>query len=118
MVQMKKLKPLAENMRNLSKGCLNCGTVDMKAKMSRKLIQSFGGEYILKDNKMFYYPNQCDLSRESWKKQKTLMWIELQARKSSRHDWRLVCDMPLHKEVYQRQGKNNWVLVEKGLGFA
>jgi len=38
--------------------------------------------------------------------------------KKQEADWRLVNFQPLHDEVYQRQGKNLWVLVKKGRGFA
>ena len=114
----KKLKPLEPNVENTSKGCLHCGTLPIKLKMNQKIVQSFGGEYITKNYKIFYWPDTCDLSDQDWKKQKTLMWIENKARKSPNDDWRLIFDMPLYDAVYQRQGKNNWVLVKKGLGFA
>lgn len=34
------------------------------------------------------------------------------------HDWRLTINAPLYTAVYQRQGEGQWVLVERGRGFA
>ena len=86
--------------------------------MRYKIVQGFGGSHISRNGKVFYWPDNWDGSKESWKKQRTLMFIELQARKDNKSDWRLHNIMPLHEEEYQRQGKNNWVMIKKGLGFA
>lgn len=114
---MKKLKPLHDNFKNRSKGCLCCGTVPVKLPMNYRIIQAFGGSHIERNGKIYYYPDSCDMSKESFKKQKTLITFENLARKD-KADWKLINYMPLHDEVYQRQGKNNWILVKKGLGFA
>lgn len=102
---------------NCSKGCWLCGEMPIKLPMNYKIVQGFGGSYIEKNGKVFYWPNDWNGSKKEWNKQKTLMIFELKARKD-RADWRLINNQPLHNEVYQRQGKNNWVLVEKGMGFA
>lgn len=34
------------------------------------------------------------------------------------HDWRLTINAPLYAAVYQRQGDGEWVLVDRGKGFA
>lgn len=34
------------------------------------------------------------------------------------HDWRIVIDGPVAKQVYQRHGIGRWVLIERGDGFA
>ena len=34
------------------------------------------------------------------------------------HDWRIFKHAPLYDAVYQRQGPMEWVLIEKGEGFA
>lgn len=34
------------------------------------------------------------------------------------HDWRIQIEGPLSGRTYQRQGANNWVLVEQNEGFA
>ena len=33
-------------------------------------------------------------------------------------DWRVKFDTPLSDQTYQRYGIENWVLVDKGMGFA
>ncbi len=34
------------------------------------------------------------------------------------HDWRAVLHGPLSEAIYQRHAAGQWVLVEKGMGFA
>lgn len=34
------------------------------------------------------------------------------------HDWRIVKHAPLYSAVYQRHGVGQWVLIERGEGFA
>lgn len=114
---MKKLKQLEDNFKNRSKGCLICGTTPIKLPMNYKILYAFGGAYITRNGKTYYFPDNWDGTKLGLKKHKTLMTFELKARKN-KADWRLVNDVPLHDEVYQRQGKNNWVLVKKGIGFA
>lgn len=117
---MKLLKPLPNTWANISKGRLNCGTSKVKMPMNYKLFMGFGGDTIYKDGKVFYQPEMWrdGTVGDAMKKNKSLMWVELQARKSPNSDWRLKQDNPLYDKTYQRQGKNNWVLVKKGNGFA
>jgi hypothetical protein len=46
------------------------------------------------------------------------MTYENAARKDPNHDWRAECLLPMREATYQRQGKNEWVLVASGMGFA
>ncbi len=101
-----------------SKGCLICGSLSIRMSLKFKIVQGFGGAYIQKNGKSFYNPETWDGTNEGWKKQKTLMWVENRARKSPRADWRLIIFEPLYDAVYQRQGKSNWVMIKKGMGFA
>lgn len=48
----------------------------------------------------------------------TVSRVERLARQDPDHDWRIVLLGPLHGEVYQRHGRNQWVLVESNQGFA
>lgn len=48
----------------------------------------------------------------------TVSRAERLARQDPDHDWRIVLYGPLHGEVYQRHGRNQWVLVESNEGFA
>ena len=38
--------------------------------------------------------------------------------KISNHDWRYLYLAPLREALYQRQEKNQWLLIKTGLGFA
>lgn len=113
------MKPLKESPQTLSKGCLNCGVTPIKLKMNYKLSQGFGGSHIELNRKIFYMPEiwRDGNVHDYFKTLKTLMTFELRARKI-KGDWRMVNDTPLHSEVYQRQGRNNWVMIKKGMGFA
>ena len=118
MKKWKKEKPLKPESKNITKGCLHCGILHIKIAMNHKLTQSFGGECIHKNGNLFYLPPPLNNFQEDWENAKTLMWIENQAQKAPDNDWRLLIDMPLYTAEYQRQGKNNWVMIKKGMGFA
>lgn len=102
-------------------GCLNCGAGEMKgdkqeitASMHTRIYQGFGGWLITKNDKLIFMarPNL------EWHQFPTLMKFENMARKDPDNDWRAECQLPLRDATYQRQGKNRWVLVKSGLGFA
>jgi hypothetical protein len=109
---MRYLKPLKPNAKNLSRGCLNCGFLRFRVLMNMQLYQCFGGHHVTRNGKIFYWPENEE------EKPKTLQYVENKARKHPRSDFRLHFVMPLYDAEYQRQGKNNWVLVRKGRGFA
>lgn len=46
-----------------------------------------------------------------------LLGFEAHAAQDPDHDWRVTFDAPLYNATYQRQD-GEWVLVEKGAGFA
>lgn len=95
-------------------GCGNCGLTIEKLPMNTRLYNGFGGWMISIDGKHFF-EESVDTEFE---KSKTLMFVELAARKKPNRDYRAILNLPLRSAEYQRQGKNNWVLVRKGLGFA
>lgn len=86
---------------------------EILASLKTKIYNGFGGWRIKKDNKVFYEGNP----RGEWESFPTLMKFELAARKSP-GDWKAHVDLPLRSACYQRQGKNRWVLIESGMGFA
>ncbi len=107
---MEYLKPLKSKII----GCLHCGLTIDKLSMREKIIAGFGSAFILQDKKIVY-------SKEpniEWEDAPTLMKFELLARKNPKSDWRYELDLPLRNAEYQRQGKNNWVLIKTGQGFA
>lgn len=107
---MKKLKPLEHGIW----GCLQCPANATVAPMSTKIIAGFGGATITKNDEHIYSaPGNLE-----WRNAYTLMKFEIMARKEPNADWRFHLDLPLRSATYQRQGKNAWVLVEQGQGFA
>ena len=103
-------------------GCLNCGGGEMRrdkmkrivATMRTRIYGGFGGWFITKDGKAIYAPPYDG----DWADYPTLMTFENMARNDPDHDWRAECDLSLRSATYQRQGRNEWVLVASGEGFA
>ncbi len=95
-------------------GCLNCGYTYTKLSMRGKIIAGFGGAIITK-NSLTIYNEPPEIE---WETAPTLMKFENMARKDPDCDWRFSLDLPLRSATYQRHGKNEWVLIEKGMGFA
>lgn len=84
------------------------------ASLHTRIYGGFGGWLITADKECIYAPPP----HLDWTKYPTLMRFENLARKQPSRDWRAQLDLPLRSAVYQRQGRNCWVLVETGLGFA
>jgi len=102
-------------------GCLNCGGGEMKradneitAPVNTRIYAGFGGWSITCDGEHKFQAGG-DLD---WKDYPTLRTFENMARKDPDHDWRAVLMTPLRDATYQRHGKNRWVLVASGMGFA
>lgn len=102
-------------------GCLNCGGGEMRgtkekitANMRTRIYNSFGGWTITKNDELVYMGPQ-DLEFNEYP---TLMKFENMARKDPDNDWRAECFLPLRGATYQRQGKNEWVLIDSNQGFA
>ena len=88
------------------------------ASMRTRIYGGFGGWIItakIREKSSYTYVPPAD---KEWREYPTLMKFELMARKHPGWDWRAELDLPLRSAVYQRQGKNKWVLVESGQGFA
>ena len=102
-------------------GCLNCGGGEMRvaeaeitAPMTTRIYGGFGGWHISRDGKTVYSPS----GDKEWHEWLTLMTFENMARKDPDHDWRAELITALRDATYQRQGKNRWVLIASGPGFA
>lgn len=78
------------------------------------MYNGFGGWMILKGGKTHYMGD----SRLDFNQYPTLMRFENEARKEPDIEWIAQVDLPLRNATYQRHGKNTWVLIEKGMGFA
>ena len=106
---MPRLKPISGG----NNPCLNCPPIVMRLKMNRKIGVGFGIAGVTCNGKEIW----SEGPEQDWPDLPTVMKFENAARKK-RGDWRIVMHGPLHGETYQRQGRNNWVLVEKNKGFA
>jgi len=102
-------------------GCLNCGGGEMRkrptcitAPMTTRIYGGFGGWAIKRDGKTVFQP----LTDAEWADFPTLMTFENMARKDPDHDWRAEFVSPMRDATYQRQGRNFWVLIASGPGFA
>lgn len=95
-------------------GCLHCGYTHESLKMNSRLLAGFGAAFIMKNTETVYNESP----NIKWEDAPTLMKFENMARKDPDNDWRFHLVLPLREATYQRQGKNHWVLIEKGLGFA
>jgi hypothetical protein len=94
------------------RGCVNCSNVQKTAPLDTPILDGFSDTYISKDDKVVYR------AKDDFENYPTLKKFELMARKSPGSDWRYVNFTPLHGEVYQRHGKDKWVLGESNQGFA
>jgi hypothetical protein len=95
---------------HIYQGCLNCPTVEKTASLDTVVAVGFGEANISKDNKIVYRDNGKDV--------RTLAEFEDMAKKDPDHDWRLFLLAPLRGREYQRQGDNQWVLIDSNMGFA
>lgn len=102
-----KLKPIEGS----HGGCLCCGYQHEVLPMDKLIAVGFGIATVTKDEEVIYDENSgCEL------------WMTLEAEDFAKeepdHDWRIHLVAPLSECHYQRQGDNQWVLYEKGQGFA
>jgi hypothetical protein len=78
-------------------------------------VATCDGELVADGEKPFIVRNGKKVARKGYIR---FADIEKLAVAKPRSDWRIKLFSPLHGEVYQRQGKAKWVLVEKNQGFA
>ena len=94
--------------------CANCPPKPILAPMDMLLMVGFGGCVITKDGEHVYDEQSYDMEKGD----PVLGTYELLAQREPDADWRLCFFAPLYEAEYQRQGKEKWVLIRKGLGFA
>jgi hypothetical protein len=92
-----------------SKGCLCCGSVVETLPLSTVLAVGFGMVTVTRDDDVVWAGDD----EHVW-----LRRFERRAQADPDHDWRVRFDAPLWDGVYQRHAEGEWVLVEKGRGFA
>lgn len=106
---MKYLKPIPGH----AGGCVNCGGSHAKLDLKTPIMAGFGTAEITRNEKTIYFeiPNITRVPRLArFERMARLDLVEA--------DWRYKLSLPLRDAEYQRQGKNNWVLIKAGLGFA
>lgn len=109
---MKHETPLTEP---ASSGCSHCPDKPVVAPMDSLLAVGFGSCTVTKNGDVVYDEQRWDVEKEDYP---TLGRYELLAQSEPDADWRMEKYAPLYEVEYQRQGKENWVLIRKGLGFA
>lgn len=106
-------------------GCLNCAPKPDVLKLTTRLAVGFGIVIVTKDENVFWRGDSMhvsvgmiermaysfDMGDHHQKKGCT-------APREQKYDWRIKFDAPLAMNVYQRQGREKWVCVETGPGFA
>ena len=106
-----KLEPITPK----AMGCVNCGTLIQQAPMDMMIAVGFGDASVTRDGETIYSELDCEKYNEKlWAVQDA----ENEAMKDPDHDWRIVLFSPLRGRTFQRQGVENWVLVEENMGFA
>lgn len=113
---MRKLKAAVPKMR----GCLNAGPERSLCPLTMELSVGFGSVDVTRNGKTVW---SGDMNRQfapvdkDMKHPMRLRRFELMARKN-KGDWRVFFNAPLNGSLFQRQGKNKWVLVKQTQGFA
>ncbi len=72
----------------------------------------FGSASVLRDGVAVWQEQGAD------QEDMTGAMAEAMAAADPAHDWRISLYAPLSSAVYQRQGPGQWVLIERGEGFA
>ena len=97
-----------------TKGCLCCGAMHSLLSLDAAIAVGFGSAHCTKDGATIYDEQETPEGEDY----ATCGDMEKLAAEDPDHDWRISYFAPLYDAVYQRQGYNHWVLIEKGQGFA
>lgn len=94
--------------------CLCCPDTSEILPLGTKIYNGFGGWSINKNGEHFYSAeNGLD-----WDDFKDISYIEELIGEDTENEFTAILSTPLRDAKYQRHSKNNWVLIEKGEGFA
>jgi len=95
--------------------CLCCGGTSEILEMETTLYWGVaGGWNILKNGQQFF----CEDGDKEWDEFKQMKHIEEMIGEDNENEYVANFDSPLRDAKYQRHAKDNWVLIEKGMGFA
>lgn len=95
-------------------GCLNCGPKPDVLPLDAHIAVGFGDASLWRDGKRV----MGEEPQMEFDETPTVAQAEEIAAADPDHDWRIRYKAPLSDNTYQRQGTGNWVLIEKGMGFA
>ena len=110
----------ALRVKDLNIGCPHCSTASFRVKMSRPLY--WMDDFITRNGHIVDF----GMAKEPWAddfsipaaKTITLMTVENFARRLADSDWRYEHVSAMHSTVFQRHGKNKWICIESGPGYA
>ena len=114
MATWEKLPALTPEQAGFRSGCLTCGPQPIAINMDSTIAVGFGDAGITRDGTHVWSEAANHPDCELW----TAQDAEDEALKDPDHDWRIYFHGPLSDAVYQRHSAGQWVLVQKGLGFA
>lgn len=83
--------------------------------MDKIIVAGCGDAYVTKDG-ILIYDGEADFRDTG--NAKYVGDIEKIAEADPGHDWRIIINMPLHGEIYQRHAAKKWVCIESNKGFA
>lgn len=89
--------------------CASCPPRPSTADLDTPLAIGFGSVWVSRDEEPVWQGDDAS---------KLLREFEQLAAADPDHDWRFGIDGPMYSCEYQRQGDDEWVLVERGEGFA
>lgn len=113
-----KLPALTAEQAGLRSGCLTCGPQPITLHMDAVIAVGFGDARVTRDGELVWSEHRnCDPALE-WADIWTTRQAEEAAAADPDHDWRINFEGPLSNAAYQRHAPEQWVLVEKGMGFA
>lgn len=95
--------------------CLCCGTPTSMFPMDGWIAVGFGSAGVTRDgHEIWSEPINFEDEESIW----TGADAEKAALADPDHDWRIYKYAPLYDAVYQRHAEGQWVLIERGEGFA
>lgn len=111
-----KLEPIVLEQAGLKSGCLTCGPQPILLPTDEVIAVGFGDAGVTKDGSMVW--SEAESGDIEFNDYWTCDHAERAAAADPDHDWRIYFHGPLSNAMYQRHATGQWVLVEKGLGFA
>lgn len=106
------VEPLEGGVRN---GCLNCPDRPNMLPLEAMLGVGFGQCLVVKGDEVVWSEPYNDEGEEDLPR---LARFETMALNDPDHDWRAIFDAPLWSGTWQRHGPGEWLLIERGEGFA